>query len=163
MALPSPCSSVAWTVGRLWNQASHNGGRPIKLLIHRNSPSCKRPTQGLYLCSVVGLGRELPASPCSIAHRSYSVSDKYNTMMPDTVSPITDFSVPAVLQDLQGWCCMLQHHVLVVPWSLVLLEWKTTADGCLYSTLNAADHLNFTAEVCFWLHRRSTPINLRPC
>lgn len=158
MALPSPCCSVAWTVGRLWNQASHNGRRPIKLLIHRNSPGCKRPTQGLYLCSGVGLGRELPASPCSIAHRSYSVSDKYNTMMPDTVSPITDFSVPAVRKDLQGWCCHL-----VVAWNLVLLEWKTTNDGCLYGTLNAADHLNFTAEVRFWLHIHSTPINSRPC
>lgn len=32
------CSSIVWTVGRLWNQTSDDGGRPIKFLHHGHGP-----------------------------------------------------------------------------------------------------------------------------
>lgn len=79
------------------NQASDDAEKPIKFL--QRGPGCKRATQGLYLCPVVNLERAIPASPCFLAHKGCSVSDKYGTMMSDTVSPAADspyFNSPCV-------------------------------------------------------------------
>lgn len=52
---------------------SNDAERSIKFLHRGRSHSCKRATQGLYLCSVVDLEREMPASPCFLPHRGCSV------------------------------------------------------------------------------------------
>lgn len=115
----TPHCSVVWTVGWLWNLTSDDGEKPINFLHHGHGPGCKRPTQGLYLCSVVDLGREMPVSPCSLAHRGCSVSDEYSIMMPDTVSPAADFSVQAllvcevfsgILMHERAWVCLFKSE-----------------------------------------------------
>ena len=70
----------------------------IKFLHRGAGHSCintKRPIQGL-VCSVDELEKEMPASPCALAHRGCSVCDQGDTMMPDTVSPAADPSVQHV-------------------------------------------------------------------
>lgn len=130
-AAVTSCCSVVWTVGRLWNQMSNDGERPIKFLHHGHSPGYKRPTQGLYLCSAVDLEREMPASPCSLAHRGGSVSDKYATMMPNTVSPTADFSIQTLLVFLH-FSRLLMHESVWVCLSIqsISLEWKNIDEGC---------------------------------
>lgn len=147
------CSSIVWTVGRLWNLTSNDGGRPIKFLHHGHGPGWKRPTQGLHLCFVVDLEREMPASPCFLAHRGCSVSDNYATMMPDTVSPTADFSIQTRLvstffktPDAWEWL-----GVSLNPKNFIRIKehrWRMT-DVVL---LNAAEQVIFIAEVCSWSH-----------
>lgn len=65
----------------------------------------------------------MPASPCSLAHRGCSVSDKYDTMMPDTVSPTADSSVQTpLLSAVEVWVC-------IWIWRILLL-WKNTEERC---------------------------------
>lgn len=133
-----------WTVGRLWTQASHNSGRLIKVLIDRNGPCCKKPTQRLQLCYVTDLGTEMPASPCPIPHRGSSVSAERNTTRAHTRAS-------------SSW-------LLVVTWVClegVLLEWENSLGGCCVSGCWGAEHSRgmllithvhpFICSLCYWL------------
>lgn len=114
------------------------------------APAVKRPTQGLYLCCAVDLEREMPASPCSLAHRGCSVSDKYDIMMPDTVSPAADSSIhtlPCIFQ--HSWRMMASGCVVEFKW----FYWnERTQVKVVTGLLNAAEQVIFIAQVCLWTH-----------
>ena len=116
----------------------------------------KRPTQGLHLCCAVDLEREMPASPCSPAHRGCSVSDKYDTMMPDTVAAdSTIHTLPCIFQ--RSWCTMASG--CVAEFKVISLEWKNTGEGCnrcrwMLQNRWSSSHRYASERTC-------TPINLR--
>lgn len=115
MALPS---LLVAALCQLWAncETKCDDGEWPTLLHYGHCPGCKRPTQGLYLCSVVDLEREMPASPCFLAHRRCTVSVKYGTMMFDTVSPPADSSIQNLPVSkfsrlLRAFACMFKSRV----------------------------------------------------
>lgn len=112
-----PASLRRWTVGRSWTQASHNSGTPIKVLIDRNGPCSKKPTQRLQLCYVTDLRKEMPASPCPSPHRGCSVSAERDTTSSSELTVV-------IGECLKG----------------ALLEWQSTLGGCYVSGCWGAEY-----------------------
>lgn len=148
MALPPPLVAV---LRELWADCE------TKFLNHGNG--YKRLTQGLYLCSAVDLGREMPASPCPLAHRDCSVSDKYGTMMPDTFSAVAGSSIQALL--CPSFTRLLRHVSIIwvcLETQAILLEWENTSKGCQASCWMLQS--NWSSLQRYASDHTCTPINL---
>lgn len=134
-----------WTVGRSWTQASHNSGRLIKVLIDRNGPCCKKPTQRLQLCYATDLGKEMPASPCPFPHWGSSVSAERDTTLAHARA--SSSWLPVVI-----WVCFIgmKKH----PWRLLCIRllgsWTRQRYAPDYT--RTPIHLQPLLLALFWLH-----------
>lgn len=147
----SPRCCAPWTLGSLCTRASRNSGRPIKYLICRNSPRCKKPTQRLQLCCVLTWGRRCQP------RRVPSLTEAAVSLLNTTLHWQTCFRLHS---GLLGACCRLgvsrrcfiklREH----PWRLLcvsLLEsWRHQRYAADYS--RTPIHLGALLLALLWLH-----------
>lgn len=150
---PAPPRCCApWTLGRLYTQASHNSGTPIKYLICRNSPRCKKSQHKGYSC-VVSLTRGRRCQP----HPAPSLTEAAVSLLNATLRWQTwvclsrDFSTRVVV-----WVCLegVLLDFLERPWRLLcvgLLEsWRHQRYAVDY--IRPPIQLGALLLALFWLH-----------
>lgn len=111
----SPRCCAPWTLGSLCTRASRNSGRPIKYLICRNSPRCKKPTQRLQLCCVLTWGRRC---------------------QPPRVPSLTEAAVSLLNTTLHWQTCFRLHSGLLDACCRLGVSWRCfirLREGCYVS------------------------------